>query len=181
MSAALRTLVLLAVVSLALVLQVSVLSAFAWNGVVPDLVLLLVVAVALAPGAAAGGRVALPLAFAAGVLLDLVPPADHVAGRWALALVVAAYVAGRFRQEARPGSGPTATATVATVAACSFVASSVFALSGLLLGDRTAAVGEMLTVIGVGVLLDVLLAPFVMPPLYALLRRLDPDPLPARG
>ena len=37
-----------------------------------------------------------------GLLLDLAPPADHVVGRWALALIVVGYVAGRMRT-----SGPT--------------------------------------------------------------------------
>ena len=35
------------------------------------------------------------LGFGGGLLLDLVPPADHVAGRWALALLVAGYLSGR--------------------------------------------------------------------------------------
>lgn len=172
-----RTLVVLLLLSLAVVLQASVLSVLAWRGVVPDLALLVVVAVALTHG----GRVALPLAFVAGLLLDVVPPADHVAGRWALAFVVAAYLASHFRPEVRPGTGPSATATVATVAACSFVATSVFALTGLLLADPAVGVVEMLAVVGASVLLDVLVAPLVMPLLLGLLRRLDPDPLPMRG
>ena len=40
--------------------------------------------------------------FAAGLALDLAPPADHLAGRWALALVVVGYVAGRARRDGRP-------------------------------------------------------------------------------
>ena len=102
-----------------------------------------------------GGRSASPPAS----LLDLAPPADHVAGRWALALVIVGYVAGRVRQDVRP----TATAVVATVAASSFVGTSVFALSGLLLRDPAVAVPDLLQVILVAVLWDVLLTPFVLP------------------
>ena len=84
-------------VSVALVLQLSVFSQLSWHGVVPDLVLLVVVAAALVRGAEFG----MVLGFAGGVLLDLAPPADHVAGRWALALLLVGYVAGRVRQDAR--------------------------------------------------------------------------------
>ena len=79
-------------VSVALVLQASVFSHLAVQGVVPDLVLLVVVAAGLAYGSELG----LVLGFGAGLLLDLAPPADHYAGRWALALLVVGYVAGRL-------------------------------------------------------------------------------------
>ena len=79
-------------VSLALVLQVSLFSHLSWHGVVPDLVLLVVVAAGLAHGT----EYAMVLGFGGGLLLDLAPPADHVAGRWALALLVVGYVAGRL-------------------------------------------------------------------------------------
>jgi len=172
MSAA-RGLVLAVLVSLAVVLQTSVLPAFSWRGVVPDLTLLVVVATALV----SGGRTALPLAFVAGLVLDLVPPADHVAGRWTLALLVAAYVASRFR-DSQAGQ-QTATATMATVLACSVVAGSVFGLTGLLLRDPAVPVGEMLAVIGAGTVLDLVAAPLVMPAVMALLRRMQPDRLPS--
>ena len=114
--------------SLALVLQVSFFPHLAWDGIVPNLCLLVVVGAALTRGP----QFAAVLGFAAGVALDLAPPADHLAGRWALALVVVGYVAGRVRQR-QPGR-PRRT-VVATVAASSFVGTSVFALSGLVLGD----------------------------------------------
>src|SRR3712207_5461284 len=94
---ALKGVVLVLLLLLATVLQVSFFGFFTLDGVVPNLVLLVVVAVALARGP----EVAAPLGFLGGLLLDLAPPADHVAGRWALALVGAAYVAGGVRQEAR--------------------------------------------------------------------------------
>ena len=83
---------------LALVLQVSLFPHFAWHGIVPNLCLLVVVGAALTRGP----QFAAVLGFVAGVLLDLAPPADHVAGRWALALVVVGYVAGRVRQDVKP-------------------------------------------------------------------------------
>lgn len=155
-----------AAVFVALLLQVSLAPHLAWQGVVPNLVLLVVVAAALTRGP----QFAMVLGFAAGVLLDLAPPADHTAGRWALALVVVGYVAGRVRSEA----SPTATTVVSTVAASSFVATSVFAMTGLLLGELSVGVGELLLVVGLAVVWDVVLTPFVLPPLMAMFRRLEP-------
>jgi len=174
---AVRWAVTVALVALALVLQVSLFPHFApeWlgHGVVPNVCLLVVVAAALVRGPEA----AAVLGFVAGVLLDLAPPADHVAGRWALALVVVGYVAGRVRPE--PGSGnatarPTATAAVVTVAASSFIGTSIYAISGLLLQDPVVSVGDLLPVILAGVVWDVLLTPFVLPVLMRLFTALEP-------
>ena len=86
------------------------------------------------------GRSSAPcVGFLAGLLLDLAPPADHLAGRWALALVVVGFLAGRLRHDA--GSPPSA--AVLTVAAGSFIGTSIFALSGLVLHDRAMPVGDM--------------------------------------
>jgi rod shape-determining protein MreD len=134
--------------------------------VVPNLCLLVVVAAALVRGP----EQAAVLGFVAGVLLDLAPPADHVAGRWALALVIVGYVAGRMRQDTKP----TAVAVVMTVAAASFVGTSIYALSGLLLQDPVVSVSDLLPVIVVSVAWDVLLTPLVLPPVMRLFTALDP-------
>jgi rod shape-determining protein MreD len=168
---ALRALAALAAVCVALVLQLSLFPHVAWHGIVPNLVLLVVVGAALTRGA----QFAAVLGFLAGVALDLAPPADHVAGRWALALVLVGWVAGRVRQDVRP----TATAVVVTVAASSFVGTSVFALSGLLLADPVTDVLTLLQVIGVAVVWDVVLTPFVLPPVMAMFQRLEPVRVPA--
>jgi rod shape-determining protein MreD len=162
-----RCLVSLAAVLVALVLQVTVFSQAAWHGIVPNLVLLVVVAAALTRGP----QFAALLGFVGGVLLDLAPPADHVAGLWALALVLVGYLAGRVQQESRPS----ATAVVATVAGSSFVGTSVFALAGMALGEVPVDVGALLGVIAFSVLWDVLLTPFVLPPLMGMFRRLEPE------
>jgi rod shape-determining protein MreD len=153
-------------VVVALVLQVAVFPHLAWEGIVPNVCLLVVVAAALVRGPA----FAATLGFFAGLMLDLAPPADHVAGRWALALVVVGYVAGLMRQDTRAS----ATTVVATVAASSFVGTSVYALSGLVLGDAVAGPGELARVILVALLWDVLLTPLVLPGLMRLLTRLEP-------
>jgi rod shape-determining protein MreD len=161
-----RVVVAGALVLVALVLQVAVFPHLAWDGIVPNFCLLVVVAAALVrgPGFAA------TLGFFAGLMLDLAPPADHVAGRWALALVLVGYVAGLMRQDTRPS----ATTVVATVAASSFVGTSVYALSGVVLGDAVAGSGDLLRVITVALLWDVLLTPLVLPGVMRMLTRLEP-------
>jgi rod shape-determining protein MreD len=162
----LRVLVVTVVITLAVTLQVALFPYLAYDGVVPNLALLVVVAAALirGPEFAAG------LGFLAGLAVDLAPPADQVAGRWALALVVVGYLAGRVRHDARTS----AVAAIVTVAASSFVGTSIFALSGLLLRDPAVPVAEALSVIPVAVSYDVLLTPFVLPLMMRLFQRLEP-------
>ena len=163
----LRWLAALAAVVVALVVQVSLFPHLAWHGIVPNLCLLVVVAAALTVEA----PFALVLGFAAGLTLDLAPPADHIAGRWALALTIAAFLAARVRQDQKPS----AMAVVGTVAAASFVATSLFALTGVLLDDPALSIAGLLEVVLVAVVWDVLLTPFVLPPLMRLFTRLSPQ------
>ena len=153
-------------VVVALILQVAIFPHLAWEGIVPNFCLLVVVAAALVRGPA----FAATLGFFAGLMLDLAPPADHVAGRWALALVVVGYVAGMMRQDTRPS----ASTVVATVAVSSFVGTSVYALTGIVLGDAAAGSGDLVRVIVVALLWDVLLTPLVLPGVMRLLTRLEP-------
>ena len=155
-----------ALIVAALVLQVAIFPHLAWEGIVPNFCLLIVVAAALVRGPS----FAATLGFFAGLLLDLAPPADHVAGRWALALVVVGFVAGLMRQDTRPS----ASTVVATVAASSFVGTSVYALTGLVLGDGVVGAGDLARVIVVALLWDVLLTPLVLPGVMRLLVRLEP-------
>jgi rod shape-determining protein MreD len=164
--AATRALVLTLVITLAVVLQVTLFPHIAYAGVVPNLALLVVVAAALVRGP----EFAAVIGFLSGLAIDLAPPADHVAGRWALALVLVGYLAGRVRQDARTS----ALAAVVTVAAASFVGTSIFALSGMVLSDPAIAATEALAVIPTSVLYDVLLTPFVLPVMMRLFRRLEP-------
>lgn len=163
---AVRAVLLTGVVLLAVVLQVAVFAGLSFDGVVPNLALLVVVAAALVRGP----EFAAGLGFLGGLAIDLAPPSDHVVGRWALALVVVGYLAGRVRQDA----GTSAVSAVLTVAACSFVGTSVFALSGMLLHDPAIPVREALTVIPLAVAYDVLVTPFVLPLVMRLFRRMQP-------
>jgi rod shape-determining protein MreD len=171
-SNALRSVLAVLVVAVALVLQTSVFPHLAWHGVGPDVVLLVVVAGGLLRGPQAG----LVLGFGAGLLLDLAPPADHVAGRWALALLLVGYVAGRVRQDAPAGVG----GTLAAVAACSFLGTSVFALTGLLLQDTSATVPDLLEVVLTGIVWDLALTVVVLLVVAAVRNRAEPEIAAAR-
>ena len=164
---ALKGTVLVLLLLLAAVLQVSFFGFFTLDGVVPNLVLLVVVAVAIARGP----DVAAPLGFLGGLVLDLAPPSDHVAGRWALALMLVGYVAGRMRASGRP----TLAAMVGTAAACSFVGTSTFALTGLFLGESAVGVPGLIEVLLVVLVWDVALALLVLPGVLALFARAEPD------
>ncbi len=163
MSGTRRLVAALLTVVTALLLQVTVFPHFAWNGVVPDLVLLAVVGVALVTDP----RFATLLGFGAGLLLDLAPPADHAAGRWALALLVVGYVVGRLAHDyssAQAGRGrPPYPVLLAAGAAGAFIGTSVFALSGTLLQDPVVGIGDMLEVVLAAVAYDVLVALVVLP------------------
>ena len=70
-------------------------------------------------------------------------------------------------------------AVIATVAASSFVGTSVYAISGLLLQDPVVSVGDLLPVILASVVWDVLLTPLVLPGLMRLFTALEPGRVPA--
>ncbi|GAB3250034.1 hypothetical protein GCM10027425_07210 [Alteromonas gracilis] len=162
---AVRAVAVAGLVLLAFVLQVAVLGQAAILGVVPNLVLVVVIAVAVVRGP----EYAVVTGLMAGLLLDLAPPADHLAGRWALALLLAGYLAGTVRHDVDP---PLVRAGILAVG--SFVATSVFALTGLALGDLSATPGQLAGVIGVSLALDVVVGLLLLPVLLPLLHRLRP-------
>jgi rod shape-determining protein MreD len=147
-------------------LQLSVFDHFAFDGVAPDLALIAVVAAALVRGP----DYAAAIGFAAGLVLDLAPPADHTAGRWALSLVVVGYLAGL----AKPEGDSSWLGRILLVAAGAFVGTSVFALTGLVLGDPGVTVSSVFDVVPRAVGYDVLIAPLAMPVILAVLRRVQP-------
>ncbi|MDF9716296.1 rod shape-determining protein MreD [Nocardioides sp. ChNu-153] len=164
---ALRTGVTALAVLLAIVLQAALLPHVGWRGVVPNLCLLVVVAGALTRGAHFG----VVLGFCAGLALDLAPPADHLAGRWALALMAVGLVAGLVRRDERP----TIPVVLVTAAVASFVGASVFGLLGVVTGDPGVAVTDVLLAVVAGVAGDLIVAPLVLLPLMVLLTRFEPQ------
>lgn len=166
MTAAIRAVIVGVLIVVTIALQVSVFSHFSLDGVVPDLVLLVVIAAALVRGP----TYAALLGFIAGLVLDLAPPADHTAGRWALAFVIVGYLTGL----AKPTGRPSVLGTVLVVAAGAFIGTSVYALTGMVLGDPGVSMSSVSTVVPLAVGYDVVLTPFVIPLVVVIFRRLEP-------
>lgn len=148
----------------ALVLQLGVLARLRLPGAEPDIVLVTVVAMALSwgpLGGALGG-------FSAGLLIDVVPPADHSAGRVALTLTLVGYLAGLLHAEATRS----ALVPLAAVAAAAVAALMISAAVGTLLGDPRVRWPAVWRGVPAAALYDVVLTPFVLPGVAALCRRL---------
>ncbi|MCX5147746.1 rod shape-determining protein MreD [Streptomyces sp. NBC_00320] len=166
-----RILLSATLIVVALVVQVSVLGRLQLPGAVPDLVLLTVVALALVYGHLSGALIG----FAAGLLADLAPPADHAAGRYALVLCVIGYAAGL----ARPDSGRfrSAWGPMTTVVAAAIGSTLLYAGVGALVGDTAARHVGLTGLLFTATLYDLLLAPFTVPFIMALARRAENDPM----
>lgn len=163
---ALRLLAVAVLVVVAVTLQITVFSHFSVNGVVPDLALLVVLGAALVRGP----DYAAVVGFVSGLVLDLAPPADHTAGRWALSLVLVGYLTGL----ARPDGELSKLGTLLMAAAAAFVGTSVFALTGMVLGEPGVTVASVFEVVPRAVGYDVVVTPVVVPLVVLLLRRLEP-------
>jgi rod shape-determining protein MreD len=158
-------------VVVALVLQVCVLARLHLPGAVPDLLLLTVLGLAITYGHVGGALVG----FGAGLLADLAPPADHAAGRYALVLCVIGYLAGLAKPDTgqlRSAAGP-----MFVVVAAALGSTLLYASVGALVGDTAAQHVGLGKLLFTAVLYDLLLAPFTVPWIMALARRLDNDPL----
>jgi rod shape-determining protein MreD len=154
---------------IAVTVQMSMLPQLAVAGVTCDLVMIVVVAFALSRGPEWGAITG----FAGGLLLDVVPPADHAAGRWALALALAGYVAGLIRRETSAGPvGPLGVAlTVVLAAGLSLL---VYSATGALLHDPAVDWGEFGVRLGIAAGYDVVGAIVVIPLVMWVMRRVVP-------
>ncbi|MFK4150006.1 rod shape-determining protein MreD [Streptomyces sp. NPDC004065] len=170
-----RILLSTALVVVALVVQVSVLSRLHLPGAVPDLLLLTVLGLAMVYGHVGGALVG----FGAGLLADLAPPADHAAGRYALVLCVIGYLAGLIKPET--GQVRSATGPMAVVVAAAVGSTLLYAGVGALVGDTAARHVGLPGLLLSAAVYDLLLAPFVVPGIMALARRAENDPLAETG
>lgn len=162
-----RTAVALALVTVALALQVTVLSRLPLPGATPDLVLLVVVGLALSHGPAYG----LVLGFGAGLASDLVPPADHEIGRWAFVLTVVGYLAGAARDDTRRS----ALVPLAVVAGAGAGSILLYAGLGALMDDTSVTWAALSRLLPTAVVYDVVLSAFAIPAILLLVRRTESD------
>ena len=111
------------------------------------------------------------LLFGAGLALDLVPPSDSPAGLWALVLCLMGYLAGLARSEV----DRSAFAPLVLVLGLAFAEVVAFAgLSGLLGSPRVSSWSDLAGVAISTAAYTVVLAPFVIPLVTGLCRRVEP-------
>ncbi|AKG42928.1 rod shape-determining protein MreD [Streptomyces sp. JH002] len=170
-----RTILAVILVVVALVLQVTILARLQLPGAVPDLLLLTVLGLALVYGHVGGALVG----FGAGLLADLAPPADHAVGRYALVLCVIGYAAGLTKPET--GQHRSATVPMLVVAGGALSSTLLYAGVGALVGDTAARHVGLTGLLLTATLYDLLLAPFTVPLVMAMARRLENDPLKGDG
>lgn len=158
-----------ALISSALVVEVAVLSRLPLPGATPHLALVVVVALAIGLGPGFGAI----SGFAAGLGADLVPPADSAIGRWALVLSVVGYAAGMV------GSGMRRSVLVPVLVVAVAALGSVlgYAATGAVFGDSPVSWRVVKRLIPTAVLYAVVLSPFIVSAVLAVVRRLEPDPL----
>ena len=150
-----RILLATAAVLAAVLLQVTVLNNVPFpGGSGPDLVLVVVVAMALA----AGPRDGAIIGFAAGLALDIAPPASDLLGQSALVFCLAGYGCGRLRV-ALERSAWLPLAGVALGVAAGEV---LYAFTGLIFGDPDVTWQAVRQVLPAAVFYDLLLSPFVL-------------------
>ncbi len=145
---------------LALLIQVTLLSNLPWPGAAgPDLVLVVVVALALTGGPLEG----MLAGFCAGLALDVAPPATHLIGQYALVFCLVGYGCGRVGSHL----SESVWAPIGMVAIGSAAGELLFALTGMIFGDLDVTWSAVGHVLPASVTYDVLLSPFV---LYAVIR-----------
>jgi rod shape-determining protein MreD len=155
-----RALLATAAVLAAILLQVTVLNNLPFpGGSPPDLVLVVVVAMALASGPLDGAVIG----FAAGLAVDIAPPASDLLGQSALVFCLVGYGCGKLRVELERS----AWLPVAGVALGAAAGEALYALVGLTFGDPDITLAAVRQVLPVAVLYDAALSPFV---LYAVAR-----------
>jgi rod shape-determining protein MreD len=153
-------------VIVAVILQVVVINRLPLPAGHPDLVVLVVVAIALVSGPERGAM----FGFFAGFMADVMPPAAHIAGRLAFAYTIVGYAVGLLHDtEETP-----VIKTILVVASGSGAAVLIYAGLGALLGDVRITPSSTAHSLLATVVYDVVLAPFVVPFVAAVARRLEP-------
>ncbi len=166
-----RGLISLVVVAVTVVLQLTVVDRIAFpGGAGPDLVLLAVAALALAGGPLAGALTG----FWAGLALDVAPPGSHFVGQDALVFCLIGYACGLLADDssgdAAADQGHTALFEILVTAAGAVCGEALVALLGVMLSDPRVTWPAIRNVLPAAVAYDVLLCPFVLYAVAAVLR-----------
>ncbi|MCU1590983.1 MAG: rod shape-determining protein MreD [Frankiales bacterium] len=150
-----------------LLLQDTVISKLPLPGAAPDLLLVVVIAYSLVEGPLSG----MTTGFVAGLLADSL--SDHPLGRLALVYAVVGYATGFIEDDTERST----LLPFAAVGAGALGAVLVFAAEGMLLGDPRVTVHAVGRSLVSSVPYAVVLTPFVVPVLSALVRRIEPEPM----
>ena len=164
-----RAVIAVVVVAVTVVVQLTVVDRIAFpGGAGPDLVLLVVAALALAGGPMAG----VLTGFLAGLALDVAPPGSHFVGQSALVFCLVGYSCGLLADDASGDAeqGHTALFEIVVTAAGAVVGEALLALLGVMLSDPRVTWPAITNVLPAAVAYDVLLCPFVLYAVAAALR-----------
>jgi rod shape-determining protein MreD len=163
-----RAVISLVVVAVTVVFQLTVVDRIAFpGGAGPDLVLLVVAALALAGGPMAG----VLTGFLAGLALDIAPPGSHLVGQNALVFCLVGYLCGLLADTQDDAEqGHTALFEIVVVAAGAVLGETLLALLGVMLSDPRVTWPAIKNVLPAAVVYDVLLCPFVLYAVAAALR-----------
>jgi rod shape-determining protein MreD len=145
------------------------------GGTGPDLVLLVVVAVAVSTGPTTG----MLAGFAGGLALDVAPPASHLAGEYALVFCLVGYACGRARKAITHAAGElTMWAALVLMAVGIAVGEAGKVALGLMLSDPNVTGPAVKHLLPVAIFYDLLLCPFVLWLVSVVLRRPAPAGAP---
>jgi rod shape-determining protein MreD len=163
-----RAVIAVVVVAVTVVVQLTIVDRIAFpGGAGPDLVLLVVAALALAGGPMAG----VLTGFLAGLALDVAPPGSHFVGQNALVFCLVGYACGLLADASGDAEqGHTALFEIVVTAAGAVVGEALLALLGVMLSDPRVTWPAIANVLPAAVAYDVLLCPFVLYAVAAALR-----------
>ena len=164
-----RAVISIILVAVTVVLQLTIVDRIAFpGGAGPDLVLLVVAALALAGGPMAG----VLTGFLAGLALDVAPPGSHFVGQNALVFCLVGYACGLLADDASGDAeqGHTALFEIVVVAAGAVCGEALLALLGMMLSDPQVTWPAITNVLPAAVAYNVLLCPFVLYAVAAALR-----------
>jgi len=164
-----RAVISVVVVAVTVVLQLTIVNRIAFpGGAGPDLVLLVVAALALAGGPMAG----VLTGFLAGLALDVAPPGSHFTGQYALVFCLVGYFCGLLADDGSGDAeqGHTALFEIVVVAAGAVCGEALLALLGVMLSDPQVTWPAITNVLPAAVAYNVLLCPFVLYAVAAALR-----------
>ncbi|MGD0603108.1 MAG: rod shape-determining protein MreD [Streptosporangiaceae bacterium] len=158
-----RGLISLVTVAVTVVFQLTVVDRITFpGGSGPDLVLVVVAALALASGPMAGAVIG----FLGGLALDVAPPGSQFTGQDALVFCLIGYACGLLADDTSSDSGTepghTALFEIVVTAAGAVCGEALVALLGVMLSDPRVSWPAITRVLPVAVVYDVLLCPFVL-------------------